>query len=60
MLIDPQLQGIHWLKSMFKDSGLDVVRVGSKDIMRKVKENPIAIGIGTMAPPPCAAACSSS
>ena len=36
LLVDPQLQGIHWLKSVYKDK-CDVVRLGTPDVQRKVE-----------------------
>jgi hypothetical protein len=35
LLVDPQLQAIHWLKGMYKDK-VDVVRLSSVDLLRKM------------------------
>ena len=35
LLVDPQLQAIHWLKGMYQDK-VDVVRLSSVDLLRKM------------------------
>ena len=37
LMIDPQLQGITWIRQKEKDNGLKSVRLGSKNIMRDME-----------------------
>jgi dynein heavy chain len=39
LLIDPQLQGVAWLKERDKDNGLQVTRLGNKDIVQVLERS---------------------
>lgn len=37
LIVDPQLQGITWIKEKEKDNNLKCVRLGSKNIIREIE-----------------------
>ena len=39
LLIDPQLQGIQWIKGKEKDNNLSIIRMSQKDALRKLESS---------------------